>query len=170
MDDNELNIKELIDKYEQMRYMGKSIYFDSDEFAVLADYYYDFGDYLEADNIAETGLEMHPGNTQLMIIKAKTLVFNQKFQEAFDYLAGVSEDEGNVDYLLVKIETLLYLHKLEQANEILERVLKTGELSDEELKERMRTVRKPDHPAPGVLAGYRAGVSGAEEGALWLYR
>ena len=133
MDDNELNIKELIDKYEQMRYMGKSIYFDSDEFAVLADYYYDFGDYLEADNIAETGLEMHPGNTQLMIIKAKTLVFNQKFQEAFDYLAGVSEDEGNVDYLLVKIETLLYLHKLEQANEILERVLKTGELSDEEL-------------------------------------
>ena len=52
----------------------------------------------------------------------------------------------------------------------LEKKLLQVELSDEELKERMRTVRKPDHPAPGVLAGYRAGVSGAEEGALWLYR
>ena len=52
----------------------------------------------------------------------------------------------------------------------LEKKLIQVELSDEALKERMKTVQKPDHPVPGVLAGYRAGVSGAEEGALWLYR
>ena len=51
MDDNELDIKELIHRYEQMRYMGKSIYFDPDEFAALADYYNDFGDISEAEYI-----------------------------------------------------------------------------------------------------------------------
>ena len=133
MDDNDQDIKALIEKYEQMRYMGKNIYFDSDEFAALAEYYYDFGDISEADDIADAGLEMHTGNAQLMIMKAKVLVFNQSFQEALDYLSGVSVDDNNVDYLLVKIESLLYLNKLEQANVILERVMNSQEFSDDDL-------------------------------------
>ena len=43
------------------------------------------------------------------------------------------------------------------------------ELTDEEIAERLKTVRRPDHPAPGVLRAYRAGVSGSDKGALWLY-
>ena len=52
----------------------------------------------------------------------------------------------------------------------LEKKLIQVELTDEELNKRLSEIRRPEHPAPGVLAGYRAGVSGAEEGALWLYR
>ena len=133
MDDNELDIKELIQKYEQMRYMGKSMYFDPDEFAILANYYNDFGDVSEAEYIVENGLKMHPGSNQLMIVKAKLLAANMQYQEAYDYLLRISEDENNVDYLLVKIECLLNLDQLEQANEILDRVLSGTEVTDEDL-------------------------------------
>lgn len=44
----------------------------------------------------------------------------------------------------------------------------TVELSDDEIKRRMREVSRPDKPVNGVLAAYRSGVGGAEEGALWL--
>lgn len=43
------------------------------------------------------------------------------------------------------------------------------ELSDEEIARRLKTVRRPDHPADGMLAAYRKMVGGAEQGALWLY-
>ena len=42
------------------------------------------------------------------------------------------------------------------------------ELSDEELAERRKHIRRPDHPAPGMLRPYRAGVGPASGGALWL--
>ena len=51
----------------------------------------------------------------------------------------------------------------------LENKLLQVELSDEELEARKATIKRPDHPAPGVLKAYRDGVGGAQDGALWLY-
>jgi dihydroxy-acid dehydratase len=40
---------------------------------------------------------------------------------------------------------------------------------DDELRQRMaRPPDRPDHPAPGMLAVYRASVGGADAGAVWL--
>jgi len=42
-------------------------------------------------------------------------------------------------------------------------------ISDETLKRRQEAgFKRPDHPAPGVLAAYRSGVGGADSGAVWL--
>jgi len=42
-------------------------------------------------------------------------------------------------------------------------------VSDEELKRRMEAgVRRPNHPAPGMLAAYRQMVGGADQGAIWI--
>ena len=42
-------------------------------------------------------------------------------------------------------------------------------ISDEEMQgRRKKKPKKPDHPAPGVLAAYRKGVGSADKGALWL--
>lgn len=132
MDNNDLDITDLIQKYEQMRYMDKNIYFDADEFAMLADYYNDFGDTSEAEHIVEIGLSMHPGSVELMIIKAKTLVISEMYEEAYVYLSTIAEDDTNVDYLLVKFECLLNLDKIEEADSLLEIALGGG-LDDEEL-------------------------------------
>ncbi len=42
-------------------------------------------------------------------------------------------------------------------------------VSDEELERRRKNWKRPDRPLKGVLAAYRAGVAGAEQGAVWLY-
>ena len=44
------------------------------------------------------------------------------------------------------------------------------EVSDEEITERLKTVKLPNHPAEGVMNAYRAMAQGADKGALWLYR
>lgn len=41
---------------------------------------------------------------------------------------------------------------------------------DEVLQERKKNFQRPHRPLKGVMAAYRDGVSGAEEGAVWLYR
>ena len=133
MDNNDIDISELIQKYEQMRYMDKNIYFDADEFAILADYYNDFGDISEAEHIVEVGLGMHPGSSELMIVKAKVLVISEKYEEAYKYLSTIGEDETNVDFLTVKFECLLNLNKTEEADALLDVILNVGELDDEEL-------------------------------------
>lgn len=43
-------------------------------------------------------------------------------------------------------------------------------VSEEVLAERKKHVVKPKRPLKGVLSAYRAGVSGADEGAVWMYR
>ena len=45
-----------------------------------------------------------------------------------------------------------------------------ADLSDEEIAERLKTVKRPDHPAKGILAAYRETVSSSRDGAVWLYR
>jgi dihydroxy-acid dehydratase len=42
-------------------------------------------------------------------------------------------------------------------------------VDDAELERRRAEVEKPHRPLRGVLAAYRAAVSGAERGALWMY-
>ncbi len=43
------------------------------------------------------------------------------------------------------------------------------EVSDEEISRRLREVRRPDHPARGVMGAYRACVEGVDKGCSWLY-
>ncbi len=44
MDEELDDISSLVEKYEQMSMFGRKIYFDADEFAVLADHYNNLGD------------------------------------------------------------------------------------------------------------------------------
>lgn len=52
----------------------------------------------------------------------------------------------------------------------LNRKLLNLQVAPEELERRKAEVQKPVRKLKGVLAAYRAGVAGAEQGAVWLYR
>lgn len=43
------------------------------------------------------------------------------------------------------------------------------EISPEEMERRKQLIKKPDHPAEGVMKKYRKIVEGSEVGAVWLY-
>lgn len=130
MDDHELDIGSLIDKYENMRTLGKKIYFDADEFVTLAEYYNSGGDYDEAELLIEEGLRMHPGSFDLMSLKAKFLIFSAKYEEALSYLRYMS-DESDPDQSLLKIEALLNLNNFGEAEQLIKTVLQQ-DLTDDE--------------------------------------
>ena len=123
MEDNELDINLLIEKYEHMRALGKKIYFDADEFAMLAEYYNAEGDNEEAEELIDEGLKMHPGSPDLMLMRAKVLVYSELYQEALDYMEWIS-DEGGVDLALLKIESLLHLGRNADADRLVNNELR----------------------------------------------
>lgn len=52
----------------------------------------------------------------------------------------------------------------------LEKKSLTLEVPEQELERRRQCWQRPDRPLTGVMAAYREAVSGADEGAVWLYR
>lgn len=123
MEDNELDINSLIEKYEHMRALGRKIYFDADEFAMLAEYYNAEGDNEEAEELINEGLKMHPGSPDLMLMKAKILVYAEMYQDALDYIEWISDD-GGVDLALLKIESFLHLGDQAEADKLINNTLK----------------------------------------------
>ena len=132
MDNKNISIADLVRKYEQMSYMNKKIYFDADEFAMLANHYNKKRDTAKAERVVNLGLGMHPRSSELMIIKAKALIASEKYEIAYDYLLTISEDEANLDILLLKFECLIKLNRKREADSFLDYILK-GELNDDDL-------------------------------------
>src|SRR5690554_3989703 len=130
MEDNEIDISSLVQKYEEMQALGKNIYFDADEFTLLAEYYSSGGDHEKAELLVEEGLKMHPGSSDLMLAKAKLLIFSTRYAEALDYLKFTSDD-ADLDQPLLKIEALLHLGRFDEAQTLTNKVL-VRELPDDD--------------------------------------
>ena len=126
-----MNIADLIQKFERMRYMNKSLYFDADEFVMIANYYNKRKDTAEAERVVNLGLGIHPHSSELMITKAKVLSASKEYEKAYDYLLTIPEDETNVELLLVKFECLLKSDRITEAEAYLDYILK-GELKGED--------------------------------------
>lgn len=114
MEDNELDLSSLIEKYEHMQALGKNIYLDADEFAMLIEYYSSEGDQEEAETLVEEGLKIHPSSAILMLAKAKMLILSTKYEEALDYLRFPSDD-SDIDHSLLRVEALLHLSQFDEA-------------------------------------------------------
>lgn len=96
---------------------GKSIYFDAEEFDELADYF-DFLDETEtAKNIVEDGLKIHPQNESLRLKKAKFMLYERRYELAFDYLNN-NFSEYDFELYLLKIECLLQMDMYDDAGEL----------------------------------------------------
>lgn len=130
MEDNELDIDSLVEKYEHMQALGKNIYFDADEFVMLAEYYSSGGDQEEAELLVKEGLKIHPGSHLLMLAKAKLLIYSTKYEEALNYLRFPSDD-SDLDQSLLKIEALLHLSEFDEVEKISIRLLER-ELPDDD--------------------------------------
>lgn len=123
MEENEIDITSLVEKYEQMRAIGKKIYFDADEFVLLAEYYNSQGNIEEAELLIHEGLIMHPGSSSLMSMKAKLLIYATKYEEALEFIRFIS-DESDVEQSLLKMEALLHLNRFGEAELLADKILK----------------------------------------------
>jgi tetratricopeptide (TPR) repeat protein len=124
-----INIDSLVHKYEQACAFGKKLYLDAEEFALLAEHYNVSGDDERAVELIDEGLGMHPTNPELMLLKTKTLVFSERYEEAMVYMKNMPDDD-DIDVVLLKIESLLHLNRIDEAENIVKKNL--SDLSNDE--------------------------------------
>ena len=120
--DENLNIYALIQKYEQAIAFGKKLYLDAEEFVMLAEHYNETGDDETAIQLIEEGLIMHSTNPELMLLKAKVLVFGENYEAAMEYMKNITDDE-DVEFILLKIEALLHLKRDDEAMKLFDKTV-----------------------------------------------
>lgn len=121
----EKNISTLVKRYEEAQESGKNAYFDADEFSELADYYDGLEDLETARTIINSGLAIHPGNTPLLVKKAKLAVYDGEYDKALQLLQ--SSTEYDFDLYLLRIECHLQLGQYEKAYRLSEELLEKEE-------------------------------------------
>ncbi len=131
MDNKNMDIADLIRKYEQMRYMNKNFYFTADEFNIIASHYIRTKDNLQAESALNLGLSIYPQDTDLMIFKANVLIASERYEEAYNYLFSIAQNETNIELLLLKFDSLNKLNRTVEAKSYLEYIL-GGELNEKD--------------------------------------
>ncbi|MBK5722333.1 tetratricopeptide repeat protein [Dysgonomonas sp. Marseille-P4677] len=119
------DISALVRQYEQAIQSGKNPYFDADEFSELADYFDQQDDLDTAREIIDAGLAIHPGNTPLIIKKAKIAVYETEYKQALELLNPITEYD--FDLYLLKIECYLQLEQYKIAFKLSEELLNNEE-------------------------------------------
>ncbi|HMM04295.1 MAG: tetratricopeptide repeat protein [Prevotella sp.] len=115
------DISSLIKRYQQAHESGKNPYFDADEFSDLAEYFDSIDELDTAREIIDAGLAIHPGNTPLLIKKAKLAVYDGEYELALELLD--SSSEYDFDLYLLKIECYLQLEQYQDAFALSEELL-----------------------------------------------
>jgi tetratricopeptide (TPR) repeat protein len=127
---DELNVSDLVHQYESLLSEGKSIYFESDNFQDLIDYYEEQFDYNKALQVVNYALVHYSFSAVFHIRKAQLLLEEDSIDEANDALKIAKLYEpNNIDVYLTEVEILHQSEKYEESLDLLERAV---EFSDKE--------------------------------------
>ena len=99
-------------------------YFDSSDFINISHHFIDQANFLLAKKAIKMGLEQHPNNIDLMLLKSELLIFNSKYEDAYKILNFVEEiDPENREVYLQKATIYSKNNLSEEAIEILKSAL-----------------------------------------------
>ncbi len=98
--DDDMDVKELVDRFEEMVKEHQSCYFDADELNVILEHYLRQNNIKKANLAADIAVKYHPNNPLINIIKAKQLLVNSNAQEALSTLKNADLDRNDADYLI----------------------------------------------------------------------
>lgn len=115
--------KDALAQYEEMIKGNTTSYFDADQFADFAEFYASQSRYDDASQVIDYALNIHPGNSDILIVKAHILIDLDKVDEAKTIVHIIGED--SVDLILLKAELLLYDNKADEAEALLNDMLIT---------------------------------------------
>jgi len=123
-------LKELLQQYQNLKQGRSHSFLEEEAFERIVDYYDEKDDFKEALLAAETGLELFPYSSQLMIKKADMLLANRKYHQALEVLETAElYDSTDVNLFILKTDVYLALDQQAKAVELLEAALQmfTGE-------------------------------------------
>ena len=99
-------------------------YFDSNDFINISHHYIDQANYKLAGRAVKMGLNQHPNNIDLMLINSELLIFNSKYNDAYEILNFVQEiDPENREVYLQKATIYSKNNLSEEAIDILKSAL-----------------------------------------------
>ena len=99
-------------------------YFDSTEFISISHHYIDQANYSLAEKSIKMGLDQHPNNTDLMLLNSELLIFNSKYEDAYEILNYLEEvDPENREVYLQKATIYSKNNLSDEAIAILKRAL-----------------------------------------------
>ena len=99
-------------------------YFDSSDFINISHHFIDQANFSLAKKAIKMGLEQHPNNIDLMLLKSELLIFNSKYDDAYKILNFVEEiDPENREVYLQKATIYSKNNLSEEAIEILKSAL-----------------------------------------------
>ena len=99
-------------------------YFDSTEFISISHHYIDQANYSLAEKSIRMGLDQHPNNTDLMLLNSELLIFNSKYEDAYEILNYLEEvDPENREVYLQKATIYSKNNHSDEAIAILKRAL-----------------------------------------------
>ena len=120
---------DILSKYEDMLESGKKSYFDTDEIEVVA-YEYENKDAIqEALEAVDFGLNIHPNNETLLILKTKYLLYLDFIKESREIYNKLPQ---NIEELIIiNIELLFAENKLEKAYSLINENINKSSLDEE---------------------------------------
>ncbi|MCQ2307171.1 MAG: tetratricopeptide repeat protein [Bacteroidales bacterium] len=96
--DDELDVNELVSRFEDMVKQHQSYYFDTDELNVILEHYLQQDNIKRANLAADIAIKFHPNDPMIQIIKAKQLLANSHAKEALSTLKNAAVDKEDADY------------------------------------------------------------------------
>ena len=96
--DDDMEVNELVNRFESMVKDHRSCYFDADELNVLVEHYLHVNNVKKVNLAADIAQKYHPNNPLLKIIRAKQLLANSNAKEALTTLTSSYYDPSDADY------------------------------------------------------------------------
>ena len=127
--DNEKELNELLAQYEESVQSGKSVYFDGEQLAFIADRYATNREFDKAQTAISYGLKLHPGHTDLLMEQVYLYLDTNRLAEAKALTESITDCQ-TVEYKLMKAEILLNEGRLDEARELLDSIGNHNDLNN----------------------------------------
>ncbi len=122
----EKELHDLAERYETAKEEDKSIYLDAEEYADLSDWYATRNNLRDAFKAVDEGLALHPGDTSLLVEKARLYINREQMDEARETVESITET-----YLpevrLLQAHLLILEEKVEEAEALIDAVMEEDE-------------------------------------------
>ncbi|MDA3905291.1 MAG: tetratricopeptide repeat protein, partial [Bacteroidales bacterium] len=109
-------LKEMIDRFQGMLELGKSLFFDIDELSAIIDHYFESGSLETLKKAIQYSLEQYPGNYEFLLKKAQYYAMSDQPEKGLELL----DDLGNIgdsDFYMTKGSILSQLEQYREAIE-----------------------------------------------------
>ena len=113
------SFQRMLEAYEESKKTGTPVFLDSDEYADIAEYYYNTGNTQVALDVAEEAINMFPGAAAPLVFKARYVLLSEQNTEKADFICEQISDKSDLDYYYVKAEILIVEDKVEEAHQYL---------------------------------------------------